>query len=62
MLGDAAECGEYHGGAEDGCEWGVWGVERGLGRVSAAAAVIPRLTVRGTHVRLHRGHEGIYTA
>ena len=53
MLGDAAECGEYHGGAEDGCEWGVWGVERGLERVSAATAVIPCVTAREMTGRIY---------
>lgn len=35
-----AECGEYDGGTEDDCEWGVWGVERGLERVSATVTVV----------------------
>ena len=40
MICDVAECGEYDGGAADGGEWGIWGAERGLERVSAAIAVM----------------------
>lgn len=46
ILDDVAECGKYDGGAKDDCEWGVWGVERGLERVSAATAVTPYPTAR----------------
>lgn len=34
-----AERGECDCGTEDECGWGVWGIERGLERVSAAAVV-----------------------
>lgn len=37
---DVAKCGEYNSGAKDDCEWGVWGAERRLERVSATAAVV----------------------
>lgn len=46
LFGDVAECGKYDGGAKDDCEWGVWNVERGLERVSAATIVTPCPTAR----------------
>ena len=52
-MGDVAECGEHNGGTEDDCERGVWGVERGLERLSAATAVIRYLTVREKTGRIY---------
>lgn len=43
---NVAECGEYDGGAKGDCEWGIWGVERGLERVPATTAVIHCPNVR----------------
>ena len=38
-MNHTVEFGEYDGGAEDGCKWCVWNVERSLERVSAAAVI-----------------------